>query len=132
VCSSDLYVDTYRILLESLDSQEKSPDKAARRCLADSNFQGQTLMTAKKSTAKRIGSAVADAASTVASAAERRVIQPVGHALGLIGEKPKKAGKKRGAKSTLKTAVKKVVAGAKAVKKQVKKGAAKKKKAAQS
>lgn len=68
-------------------------------------------MAKKKSTVGRIGEAISDAASAVAGVADRNVVQPVGHALGLIDGKPKKTAKKKPKLASVKSAAKKGVAG---------------------
>ncbi|HVK10527.1 MAG TPA: hypothetical protein VM597_17300 [Gemmataceae bacterium] len=82
-------------------------------------------MAKKKSMVGSIGAAITDAASAVAGAANRNVVQPVGKALGLTDKKPKnKTAKKVKAATTVRAAAKKVVAKKPAAKK---KAAAKKK-----
>jgi hypothetical protein len=67
-------------------------------------------MDKPKSTLEKVGAAIKDAVVTVAKAAEERVIEPVGHALGLVHDDSKleiKPDPKRKARSPKRVAAKK-------------------------
>jgi hypothetical protein len=67
----------------------------------------------KKSTVAKVKEVVADAASAVAHAAEAKVIEPVGKALGLTGGKKSKDSKSAAVRMMTRTVAKKQPAGTK-------------------